>query len=455
MTDARSIPDAVLWHEGMLLSPQHFQQAEQRADGLRSYVAAAMQPHSWGVRRFRFDEAALIAGRLVITELEAILPDGLLVRHGDSQDEPRLELELQPLLADPVCRRICVHVTAALPSQLGARGGEQQRYRQISGGEVVDQNTGEGGITIARLVPILALQISSGPLVPPPPRFTALPLAVLESDGQRYQSIAFEPPRLRVSTGTLLFAEASAVATELARKATDWGARLSGALADGQSHSVMESLGTLRALVAGLPRLEALLKVEIANPFDVYLALCDVAGHLAVASGRVALPLFPAYTHADPLTAFRHVSGFILDAVSGLRTPNVSVSFERVRAGCFDLPLLDEHVVGGALFIGARVAANQDAAAVRHWFEQAVIGAVTRVDIMLTNAVIGAEREAIGRAAELDLVPPANVVLFRVIADPVFLMPGDVLRISLRPTEGQAEAEELRLYHPAANARSS
>lgn len=29
-TDARVIPEAVQWHEGMLLSPQHFQRAARK-----------------------------------------------------------------------------------------------------------------------------------------------------------------------------------------------------------------------------------------------------------------------------------------------------------------------------------------------------------------------------------------------------------------------------------------
>ena len=37
MSEAREIPEAIQWHEGMLLSPQHFQQMSLRQDMLSHY----------------------------------------------------------------------------------------------------------------------------------------------------------------------------------------------------------------------------------------------------------------------------------------------------------------------------------------------------------------------------------------------------------------------------------
>ena len=247
--------------------------------------------------------SALVAGRFAVTELEAIMPDGLLVRHSKDPDPnaPKLELDLMPLLADPGSARIAVHVTVAVQSTLAVRTGAQQRFRQVAGTDIVDENTGDNAIPIRRLVPMLALHPTEGPLRPPPSRFVSLPLAVLESSGQRYNSVDYEPPRLRVDHGTLLWQLANSIAADLRSKTTEWSARLSVALSEGKANEVGDSIATLRAIVGGLPRLEALLKTELAHPFELYLALCDVAGDLAVVGGRVTLPVFGAYAHADPL----------------------------------------------------------------------------------------------------------------------------------------------------------
>ena len=456
MTDAGSIPEAVLWHEGMLLSPQHFQQAELRSHALQGYMIMAAAPYCWGVQRLQIDDSALVAGRFAVTELEAIMPDGLLVRHSKDPDPnaPKLELDLTPLLADPGSARMAVHVTVAVQSTLAVRTGAQQRFRQAAGTDIVDENTGDNAIPIRRLVPMLALHPTEGPLRPPPSRFVSLPLAVLESSGQRYNSVDYEPPRLRVDHGTLLSQLANSIAADLRSKATEWSARLSVALSEGKANEVGDSIATLRAIVRGLPRLEALLKTELAHPFELYLALCDVAGDLAVVGGRVTLPVFGAYAHADPLESFRLVATFVRGALEELRTPFRSVVFEHVMPGRFELTLRPEYP-RDTLVIGARLAPGQDAASVRAWFDAAVIGAISRIESMLNNAVIGARREAIGQAEELGLVPPPNMLLFRVAADTAFVAVGEALQIIQLPVEGQSEPVELRLFLPPADSANS
>src|SRR5262249_36053483 len=95
LTDARAIPEAVQWHEGMLLSPQHFQLAARRGEALAAYLIEAAAPFCWGVRRLQIDAKRLLEGVFSVDELEAILPDGLLIVHSASDDEPSLELDLK------------------------------------------------------------------------------------------------------------------------------------------------------------------------------------------------------------------------------------------------------------------------------------------------------------------------------------------------------------------------
>ncbi len=460
MTDARSIPDAVQWHEGMLLSPQHFQQAERRSQALQGYMTAVASPYGWGVRRLRLNAAALMAGRLAVTELEAVMPDGLLVRHTQDSlaDGGELALDLRPLLADPSAPRvIAVHATVAEPSPAALRTGEQQRFRQIEGSEVADENTGDNPIRIPRLVPRVSLAWTSGPLDPPPARFISLPLVVLENDGARFSLADYEPPRFRLERDNLPHQRAVALAAALRAKAIDWDLRLNNAWADGQSSTVADSIATLRTIVRGLPRLEALLDSEAAPPFEVYLALCDIVGHLAVASGRLTLPALPPYAHADPLAAFRMVTKLAHDALETLRTPYTSVAFAHPAPGRFELmiepgytqPRRNERDPFPALVLGARISPAQDGGLVRAWLNSAVIGTASRAETMRRNAVIGARREAVSGEPRLDLVAPPNMVLFRIAVDPAFIDEGDLLQISLFPSEDQAEPAELRLFFAA------
>ena len=69
----------IQWHEGMLLSPQHFQQEAARVDSLMSSQLLRSQPRAWGIASLSVSEAALASQQFEVEQLEAILPDGTLV----------------------------------------------------------------------------------------------------------------------------------------------------------------------------------------------------------------------------------------------------------------------------------------------------------------------------------------------------------------------------------------
>ncbi len=73
------LPDAVCWHEGMQLLPQHFQLQGLRAEALVAHFAQACNPWFWGVSRVEFDPGALSAGLVRLVSLQATMPDGLPV----------------------------------------------------------------------------------------------------------------------------------------------------------------------------------------------------------------------------------------------------------------------------------------------------------------------------------------------------------------------------------------
>lgn len=79
MPSAHDLPPTIQWHEGMLLAPQHFQQLVQRTEKLLTYHVSLGLPYQFGVIRLRYESTQLFTGTLRVTELEAVLPDGLVV----------------------------------------------------------------------------------------------------------------------------------------------------------------------------------------------------------------------------------------------------------------------------------------------------------------------------------------------------------------------------------------
>jgi type VI secretion system protein ImpJ len=62
----RPIPDLIQWHEGLLLTPQHFQQLSSRVESLIQALPGWYMPFYWGVRTFDYDRTGLSAGVLTV-----------------------------------------------------------------------------------------------------------------------------------------------------------------------------------------------------------------------------------------------------------------------------------------------------------------------------------------------------------------------------------------------------
>jgi type VI secretion system protein ImpJ len=201
--------------------------------------------------------------------------------------------------------------------------------------------------------------------------------------------------------------------------------------------------------VRTLPRLQALLESGVAHPFPVYLALCDVVGDIAVIGGQLNLPQLSGYEHRDALPPFTEIAGYIGRTLATLREPFRSVRFTRLESGRFGLAMRPGWMEE-TLIVGARIGPGRAADAVREWMESALIASSSRMRTIRENRVRGADREIIKEAPELDLVTPANVLLYRVSAQKFAIVPEDMLEVVGSLDEpGHGEPSEVLLYLPA------
>ena len=67
----------VVWSEGMLVSPQHLQQADLYHERLLDCRLGATASLSWGITGVEIDGGALAADQLVVNRFSGVLPDGL------------------------------------------------------------------------------------------------------------------------------------------------------------------------------------------------------------------------------------------------------------------------------------------------------------------------------------------------------------------------------------------
>ena len=106
---AREVPPAIQWHEGMLLAPQHFQTLGRRQELLLHYHASAVSPFHWGLTHLEIDRVVLMDGVFRIVELEAVMPDGMLVSWS-AADGIDLKIDLAPRAAEIAQQPAFIHL---------------------------------------------------------------------------------------------------------------------------------------------------------------------------------------------------------------------------------------------------------------------------------------------------------------------------------------------------------
>jgi type VI secretion system protein ImpJ len=433
--DAREIPESIQWHEGLLLTPQHFQQHALRHEALLQYVSTATMPFNWGVRYFKVDPSSLAGGIFRVIELEALMPDGLVVSCGLRRGE-ELRVDLKPYKAHPVT----VHLAVAARETDAITRGDLARYDSVEGDPVPDENTGEGAVRIPRLRPRLTLLVDDTP----PRKYVTLPLARVTYRDESYASTDFIPPVLAVERQSPLGVLCSSAARRLREKAQQLDNQLRSPASGSRLGVALETEGLIRSLVAPLPLLECVLKTGVSHPYLVYLTLCTVAGHVSVMGRSLVPPEFAPYDHNDLRASFEQVLSYIFRKIDeGINSSHTVHPF--TDDGVLYSLQFDGEWAGKRLAIGIRGTAGMTEQDVARWGQECLIGSRRLLRAMRENRVRGARRTRIERDEEI--APPRGIILFELKADPEFVEPDEVLQIFNTSERGQSQRPaEIVLY---------
>jgi type VI secretion system protein ImpJ len=435
---ANEVPDAIQWHEGMLLTPQHFQQQAARLEGLLQYSSTLMAPFCWGVRKLTIDPDLLPGGVFRVLNLEATMPDGLVVSHDASAGDD-LRLDLMASSKASGSRLLTVHLAVPVRTATPMKG-DFARYRSLEGEPIADENTGDGALRIPRLRPRLVLLATETP----PAKYNSFPLAVVERQDEVFELTGFIPPTTAVSADSPLGDLCSTVANRLREKAIFLSERVRAPSAAAGAPVILEGQRQIHSLVGALPPFEAILATGRSHPYTLYLSLCAVAGHVAALAGSLLPPIFTAYNHNDLRSAFGEVRDFILRAVNeGISEAYTRILF-KFRDGGFNL-MFDSAWADRRLVIGIRGQSGTTEKEMMAWGRDCLIGSEDVIPSLHQKRILGAARQFLDRDDEL--IPTAGVVLFVLQRDLEFIKPNRVLRIlNTRDVAGSAGPAEIVLY---------
>jgi len=434
-----NVKNAIQWHEGMLLRPQHFQQADRRIEQLFAYHLNTIMTHPWGIIRFIYDTAAIVTGVVRVLDLEAILPDGLVLSLHQTEGED-IYLNLEPYQKDLQDKVMTLYLT--IPEYQAGRANvnsDNPRFRSTENQSAVDENTGDDAVAFPALKPNFTLLLSETQ----PGRCVSLPLMKIQKVANVYQVLEFIPPQLKVATDSSLGLMCGNLIYRIREKMAFLADRLTSQTSELMS---AEAENAVKALCSGLLPLEAMIAAGVSHPFDVYIQLNNLAAHLiSISPGQLA-PSFTPYNHDDVRSSFIQVIQF------------AETMLERIQEGYYVVPFtlkdrvfclgLNAQWMTSRLILGAKASAKMSEKDVVDWISQTVIATDNYVNSCREKRILGANRKIISGVDELKLMPARDVILFSVENTLNFISSDQVLQVfNVADSEGM-RPEELVLYIP-------
>ncbi|MEZ4463623.1 MAG: type VI secretion system baseplate subunit TssK [bacterium] len=426
------VPDALRWHEGMLLAPQHFQEQSARFSALLAQYAGMGTPYMWGICDLEVDEALLDHRIFRLQRLKAIMPDGLFV------GEPPEQVDLAPFKADaekgPIRIYLCVPETSVAEKQ-----GAMARFVVAEGSPVTDSvpeaPEGQASVIIPRVKPgarLVVTEAGTGGLV-------RLPVAEIEYADSAFRLTGYVAPHVKIAATEAWCQPLVELCGQAASKVR------------GKANYLLEMIRSpvgsanrprfeqqLHSLMAGLPAFETNLSSGEVHPYTLYVSLCTLAAHVAAVGSVDEVPRFPRYDHENIREIFESVSRGLFNTLDlGVQEKFTEYRFEG-SGHHFQIPFREEWV-GQKVVLGFLGQPTQEVIA---WAESCYIGTDSHVESMSKNRDIGARRQRDDQQEGLRRRP--GTVLFTLDENLRRIEPGEGLHV-FNPVRGPNDTGPTRV----------
>lgn len=297
----------VVWREGTLLRPQHFQQQQLHFESQAQLRSALLCPYGWGVGSMDIDEERLLQGEFSLRFITAIFPNGRLVRLGPA------ELEQSQLSILSYFERgqneALVHVALAQPEQdpqASTQGSVQNHFGQYQSSffDIEDHCSPGQRADIELAWPRIRLLIEDEAHK----QSNVLPIAkILRQDKGYVLDPSFIPPSLNLHAGSGLDIAVRALLAKGAQRLEDL--KRARSLQDTQQlrfepEDLQRHLW-ISSLSGSMAAIEAMLLGQGSSPYTLYLELQRWAGQLASLQLRSPAKSSQGYIHLRAHACFQ------------------------------------------------------------------------------------------------------------------------------------------------------
>lgn len=345
----------VVWNEGMLLTPHHFQQSDNYHEELLNSLIRSVISYGYGVLDLQINHDAIANGNFQVTNCYAVLSDGLVINFPDRDVAP----DLRPVKDhfSPEKEKLGVHL--AIPAKkigttnFQSNGGKQDinvRFWQ-EGALVKDETSGTNEQPLSFARPNLRIifddELRNG--------FTTIKIAELErtTTGQLKISEKFIPPILKVGANNWLTNMLQQMVEILITKSSSLGEQRrqrTASLADFTT-SEIAVFWLLHTVNSAIPALSHFFHTPLVHPEKLYLVLAELAGKMITFSTELHPKDIVKYDHEDLYYTFYNLSTQLKDLLETVIPSRcVPIPLEKITPTMYIGRIEDERLLTEAGF---------------------------------------------------------------------------------------------------------
>lgn len=369
----------VVWHEGLFLRAQHFQQQDRWLESLLRARTAAMVPHPWGVTELVIDRDLLTTGRFAISRAAGVAEDGTPFLIPDETDHP------PPLEVPEATRNAVVYLAVPVRQPGGlevALDGAESAMGARFGGrpfEALDTHSASpvpAEIQIGRLRARYMLETEDRA------GYHCLGLARIKevgSDRRVTLDDHYIPTALLCSASPALSGLLAEFTGMLNQRGEAFAARMGGSGARGVPE--MTDFLLLQTVNRWQPLVAHWADAGNVHPETFYRALLQMTGEFCTFTEATRRPgTYPPYRHEDLQRSFSPVVADLRRSLSAvIETTAVAIPLQERRHGVRVGAIVDRALLRNSQFV-LTVQADMPAEQLRRTFPaQAKIGAVEHI----------------------------------------------------------------------------
>jgi type VI secretion system protein ImpJ len=345
----------IVWNEGMLLTPHHFQQWDNYHEELLNSRVRSVLPFEYGVLDLRINHEATANGNFQLLNCRAVMPDGLMINVPDAETVPDMRTVGNHFGVE--AEKLGVHL--AVPARKsgeanfqanGAPTSSNVRFLQ-EGLLVKDETSGTNEQPVAYAKSNLRIifddELRDG--------FTSLKIAELERTptGQLKISENYIPPILKASASEWLVSMLRQLVEILITKSGSLGEQrrqTNASLADFTA-SETAVFWLLNTINASIPTMAHYFRSPLLHPEKLYIEMAALAGKLMTFSLEMHPKDIVKYDHDDLYFTFANLSGQLKDLLETVIPSRcVPIPLEKTRDTLYVGRIDDERLLKEAGF---------------------------------------------------------------------------------------------------------